>query len=117
MSAFNTVIIRSRCPVCQEIARFRCQTHVASLYGKDFSGVIEEKEYALGESLIANTEHSRGGVEWLSKIRGKRVTECCYAECELCHAALFAVIDFSELTPVAAPRVGLETEWPNEFPR
>jgi hypothetical protein len=117
MSAFNTVILRSQCPVCRQVANLRCQTHVASLYGEDFTGLIEPREYPLGESLVVRAEHSRRVAEWLSKMRGKQLSECCYAECELCRAALFAVIDFSELIPVAVRRVGPEADWPTEFPR
>ena len=116
MSAFNIVIIRSQCPACHQVANLRCQTHVARLHGEDFSGIIEPKDYSLGEPMVVKTD-SRRVVEWLSRMRGKRVTECCYADCDLCHAELFAVINFSELTPVAAGPVGLETDWPSEFPR
>ena len=117
MGAINIVIIRTRCPACEAVARVRCQTHVAALYSERYSAIIEPKDYVLGETMIAKSIHSRRAAEFLSIIRGKSVTECCYAECELCHAALFAVIDFAELTPVAASQVGLETEWPDEFSR
>jgi hypothetical protein len=117
MSAFNTIVILSQCPACGQVANVKCQTHVASLYAENLSGIIEPREYALGESLVAKAVHSRRVAEWLLNVRGEQFSECCYADCEMCHAALFAVIDFSELTPVAVRRVGLEAQWPVEFPK
>ena len=72
---------------------------------------------AIGESLVANSERSNRVAKWLLELRGKYVTECCYADCELCHADLFAIIEFFELTPVAVAEVGLEEDWPDGSPR
>lgn len=42
--------------------------------------------------------------------------EACYAKCQSCKAELYAVLQFSEFTPVKILDIGFETEWPEGYP-
>lgn len=56
-----------------------------------------------------------GGI--VDPVNSGAVLECCYAACNSCQAALFSVIRFLNVTPVEVLEFGVESAWPQGFPK
>ncbi|HVX90052.1 MAG TPA: hypothetical protein VHC20_00010 [Candidatus Paceibacterota bacterium] len=117
MSAFNLVEIRSTCPACGAFAAIECQAHVAALYDGPYSAIFDLGRHVIGQPFLVQPLNIVNIGSWLESVKGKSARECCYAECDVCHAELFAVIEFDEFTPARVVQVGLEVDWPAEYER
>ena len=118
MAAFNWVIADVSCPVCENVARLRCQTHVASNYGVDSGGRFHDREYALGQAMEwwprehKRFETWRGGRWRAGGIHTEFDEEACYTTCNNCNAPLYVVILYHMNVPERVVAVGKEEDWP-----
>ncbi len=121
MAAFNWINVDAPCPGCGQLSRIRCQTHVASGYSGDGSGRFHDREYELGEQMAWWPRDHDEFDGW----RANRMQaapegssfdeEACYASCQSCGAALFAVVRFHEVTPEQVLAIGAEANWPDGY--
>ena len=121
MSAYNWIVVETRCPVCQKQVELRCQTHVASDYDGDQAGRFHDNEYRLGELLRWWPKEHKKYSTWRVNGRigdtneGETDWECCYTSCPSCSASLFALIHFNGPRSVAVEEIGLESNWPENY--
>jgi hypothetical protein len=115
MAAFNWIVFGHTCPNCGCEANIKAQCHVASSFDGDDSGRFCDREYRLGERMRWWDEYDGRYASWKADpgivpdaSASKRILECCYARCSSCHAELFAVIAFHDITAVDVQQVGLE---------
>ena len=120
MTAYNSIIIRSRCPSCGKQSEIKCQTHIASSFDGDESGRFCNRIYHIGEKLAWWSKGSKKYDEW--RIKGKKDFdnstidfECCYASCLSCNAQLYVILEFKDATPTKVVGVGVELDWPQEY--
>lgn len=119
MAAFNWILFEAPCPNCHQIARIRCQTHIASSFGGDETGSFCVREYQLGDEMRWWPPDARRFNSWRQEETGDsdglppdQAVEACYADCENCGADLCAVIRFEKLHPVEVTQISLEANWP-----
>lgn len=121
MGAFNWVLVKENCPVCQREATIRCQTHVASSFGGAAEGRFQDREYRLGEKMRWWSEADPEYSTW--RILGRKdaeldpvsAEEACYSACTLCGARLYVVLRFRDVAPIAVLAIGPEDEWPSDY--
>lgn len=118
MAAFNWIIFNRICPNCGVDASMRAQCHVASSF--DGQGIrFCNRTYRLQETMLWWPRDHIKWKEW--ELGGKSVDdsiqECCYAECMNCQANLYAIIGFRLISPASIVQVGLEKDWPSDFPK
>lgn len=122
MGAYNWIIIKEKCPKCNQTRIIKCQTHIASDFGGDDSGRFCEREYKLGEEMAWYPISHKKYLEW--KVNGKISSnetleeidyECCYSQCTNCRVNLYVVIKFQSHTPKKVIDVGFEENWPKDY--
>src|SRR3954469_23501769 len=121
MSAYNWIIVTTRCPACNRQVELRCQTHIASDYGGDQTGRFHDREYHLGEPLRWWRKGHQKFQAWRANGRvgefnqGETDSESCYTSCPACSTDLYAVIEFDGPRSVAVTDIGLEDNWPKDY--
>ena len=121
MSAFNWIVIERTCPQCHRHGVIKAQCHVASSFDGDDGGRFHDREYRVGERMRWWDRADPRFEAWKDDAKSDtanpdRMVECCYASCSMCNAPLFALVEFEDVTPIAVGDVGLEEDWPAEFP-
>ena len=120
MGAFNWVLIKEKCPVCQREATIRCQTHVASSFGGG-ADRFQNREYRLGEKMRWWNEADSEYPTWRvlgrkdAQLDSRFAEEACYSECTLCGARLYVILRFQDVTPRVVLGLGPEEEWPPDY--
>lgn len=118
MAAFNWIETEMTCPACHEHATIRCQTHIASDFGGDETGRFCHRVFKIGDRMPWYPEGHPEYDTWCFEgdpwtVEDAR--EACYSTCQKCQEDLFAVIQFSNFTPIKLLDVGLEENWPKEY--
>ena len=120
MSAFNWIKFKQRCPNCKELAEIKAQSKMASSYD-GLEDRFHDKEYSLGDTMKWWNENDIRYNEWIVSNQKKiinskiEVRECCYSMCASCKSNLYAVIEFSNISPTKVIELGMEEEYPNEY--
>jgi hypothetical protein len=121
LGAFNTVQVHGQCPAHGGPALISVQTHVASSFEGDAAGRFHDRNYQLGQGMRWWLPEDPRYAEWRVESRKippsharRSCQEACYAVCTDCRAELCVVLEFENLTPLAAVFVGLERDWPAE---
>lgn len=122
MGAYNDIEFAAACPACGVRQRIVAQTHVAGSYDGDDTGRFCLRQYQLGERMRWWPRTDPRWPDWtadadLVRLPDGDVTECCYTGCLACGVALFAIIRFRDAVPIEVVRVGLDKDWPIEYPR
>lgn len=118
MGAFNWIDFEAKCPNCHQIARICAQTHIASDYGGDRTGIFHGRHYRLGDKMAWWPE-PQPFHDWREEWKGDsddlpldQAIEACCADCQNCRAEICAVIRFENLRPVEVTQISLESDWP-----
>jgi hypothetical protein len=123
MSAYNWIEIFNDCPNCRLRTTIKCQTHYFSDYDGDDSGRFHDRTYKLGQKMPWWNELNQ---RYFSFLEGPRdfeknqdgyFRECCYSTCLSCGAELYVVIEFKSSTPERVIDIGLESDWPQAYPK
>lgn len=120
MAAFNWIVVPATCPRCKQRVTLRAQTHVASSYGGDKDGRFHDREYQLGDEMAWHEKEAPGYPQWRAgrgPFGADVEQEACIAECPNCAATLYVIIRFREVGVDAVVGIGLEENWPPEYPR
>lgn len=123
MAAYNWIKTEFQCPNCLQVVVANCQTHVASDYNGDATGRFFDRTYNLGERMVWWSKSDPNYNDWCDEYSIKETNfvesckEACYVACPNCGTDLYVVVLFEDITPVKVLSVGLEKNWPDEFPR
>jgi len=120
MAAYNWVRFSATCPVCKQAADIRAQTHMVSSFDGPGNIRCRDRTYAIGDQMRwwpDDQNRSWVSIHAVPKAGSAGVyEECCYSNCQNCDAALFAVIQFKDRSPIAVSALGRESEWPVRYP-
>jgi len=122
MGAFNNIKITGQCPSCNNETEILCQTHVASSFN-GLKGIrFCDNTYRIGEKMNWWDKSDEEFKTWRSgnycnnsKLPENIDIEACYSECQGCDAEAYAIILFSDISPIAILDLGLIKQWPSLF--
>ncbi len=122
MAAYNEIVVTLLCPSCMQRSEVICQTYVASSFSGDDSGGFCSKRYCLGDKMNWWKKSDERYLTWRGNgrvhppITDEQIDEdCTIGECSNCHAELYVIIQFEDLTPMKVIGYGLESEWPKNY--
>ena len=120
MAAFNWIVFDGVCPKCLVKTTLRAQCHIGASFDGENGKIFCNGEYKLGEKMRWWPINHPRWRDWITSDRRNTGTadvarECCYTECQICGADLYAVIEFVSLSPRLLIDIGLEENWPKGF--
>ena len=123
MGLYNWIEIPDvRCPVCGEVTTILVQNHTASSPDGDDRGLFCLQTYHLGQRMRWFPQGSPEFNTWREdgmavEAGDGKLQEACYSHCRAHDDALYAVIEYVDVTPVRLVAIGPENDWPPGFPR